>query len=85
MLKNIWWPLFGNFNNLHPEYEVIDYMRRSRFLDYAYIPNFVLIGLEGDGYEFHGRNLTREQFSYERNRDTFLTGLGWRLIHFFIR
>jgi hypothetical protein len=23
-LSNVWWPLRGNFDNLHPEYEVLD-------------------------------------------------------------
>lgn len=36
-LQNVWWPLFGNLDHLHPEYE---------------------------------------------DRDTFLNGLGWRIIHF---
>lgn len=82
-LKNMWWPVFGNLDYIHPEYEVIDYFGRSRFIDNAFLPPYgLMLGLESDGYEFHAQNMTREQFCYERNRDTFLTGLGWRILHF---
>lgn len=29
MLRNVWWPAFGTFASLHPEYEVKDF--RSRY------------------------------------------------------
>jgi very-short-patch-repair endonuclease len=54
LLQNVWWPLFDNFDDLHPEYEVYDWNRKSQFL--------------WPGYSL--------------NRDTFLSGLGWRIIHF---
>ena len=28
LLQNIWWPLFGNLDHLHPEYEVYDWNRK---------------------------------------------------------
>lgn len=35
-LQNVWWPLRGDFNDLHPEYEVLDWRGRSYFADYAF-------------------------------------------------
>lgn len=39
-------------------------------------------GLECDGYQSHVKDMDREKFSYSLNRDTFLSGMGWRIIHF---
>ncbi|MCY9516595.1 hypothetical protein [Paenibacillus apiarius] len=82
LLKNVWWPLFGNFDNLHPEYEVYDWNRKSQFLDVAFLPPFGKFGLECDGFQSHVKDMDREKFSYALNRDTFLTGMGWKMIHF---
>lgn len=38
LLQNVWWPLFGNFDHLHPEYEIYDWNRKSQFLDFAFLP-----------------------------------------------
>lgn len=37
-LRTIWWPLLGRFDDLHPEYEVQDWNRRSQFLDFVFLP-----------------------------------------------
>lgn len=34
-LERVWWPAFGHFQQLHPEYEVYDFRDGSRFLDFA--------------------------------------------------
>lgn len=82
LLQNVWWPLFGNFEHLHPEYEVYDWNRKSQFLDFAFLPPFGRFGLEVDGFQSHVKEMDREKFSYALNRDTFLTGMGWKMIHF---
>jgi hypothetical protein len=82
VLQNIWWPLFGRFEHLHPEYEVYDWNRKSQFLDFAFLPPYGKFGIECDGYQSHIKDMDREKFSYSLNRDTFLTGLGWTMIHF---
>lgn len=81
-LRNVWWPLFGNFNHLHPEYEIYDWNRKSQFLDFAFLTQFGRFGLECDGFQSHVKDMDREKFSYSLNRDTFLTGMGWKMIHF---
>ncbi len=82
LLKNVWWPLFGNLDHLHPEYEVYDWNRKSQYLDFAFLPPFGRFGLECDGFQSHVKDMDREKFSYALNRDTFLTGMGWKMIHF---
>jgi len=82
LLQNVWWPVFGNFDYLHPEYEVYDRNRKSYFLDFAFLPPFGRFDLECDGFQSHVKDMDREKFSYSLNRDTFLTALGWKMIHF---
>ncbi|OCT11530.1 hypothetical protein A8709_07655 [Paenibacillus pectinilyticus] len=81
-LKQVWWPLFESFDNLHPEYEIYDWNRKSQFLDFAYLTSSGRFGIECDGFQSHIKDMDREKFSYALNRDTFLTGMGWRMIHF---
>ena len=39
--RNVWWPLRGNFNDLHPEFEVLDWRGISYFCDFAWLPGYV--------------------------------------------
>lgn len=82
LLEKVWWPIFGSLDNLHPEYEVYDWNRKSQFLDFAFLPGFGQFGIECDGFQSHVKDMDRERFSYSLNRDTFLTGMGWKMIHF---
>ncbi len=50
LLRHVWWPLFGNFDHLHPEYEIYDWNRKSQFLDFAFITPFGRFGIECDGF-----------------------------------
>lgn len=82
LLQNVWWPVFGSLDHLHPEYEVYDWNRKSQFLDFAFLPPFGRFGLECDGFQSHIKDMDREKFNYAVNRETFLTGMGWKMIHF---
>ncbi|WP_258881403.1 hypothetical protein [Paenibacillus sp. sptzw28] len=57
-LSNVWWPAFGNFNELHPEYEVKDFKDGVRYLDFAYFKRDVSLKLciEIDGFGTHWRD-----------------------------
>ncbi|MHA6532546.1 hypothetical protein [Paenibacillus sp. BAC0078] len=82
-LQNVWWPLFESLEHVHPEYEVLDWNRKSQFLDFAFLPaSGGRFGIECDGFQSHIKDMDREKFSYALNRDTFLTGMGWRMLHF---
>ncbi|QQZ60206.1 hypothetical protein JI735_27365 [Paenibacillus sonchi] len=82
-LENIWWPLFESLDHLHPEYEIYDWNRKSQFLDFAFLPaSGIRFGIECDGFQSHIKDMDREKFSYALNRDTFLTAMGWKMLHF---
>lgn len=82
-LQNVWWPLFEALEDLHPEYEIYDWNRKSQFLDFAFLPaSGVRFGIECDGFQSHIKDMDREKFCYALNRDTFLTGMGWKMLHF---
>lgn len=81
-LEQVWWPALGSFDHLHPDYKISDWNRKSIYLDFAYITPLCRIGIECDGYQSHVRDMDREKFRYSLNRDTFLTGMGWRMVHF---
>lgn len=81
-LKYVWWPLYQGFMYLHPEYEVADYKKGSRFLDFAFIHPLFRIAIEIHGFSPHERDVSRYEFTVESRRQTFLTGMGWIIIHF---
>lgn len=81
-LENVWWPAFGQFNYLHPEYEVSDFKDGSRYLDFAYIRRSFLVAIEIDGFGPHARNLNRWQFADQLHRQNHLMIDGWKVIRF---
>ncbi|ULO08626.1 hypothetical protein H1230_07455 [Paenibacillus sp. 19GGS1-52] len=81
-LRNVWWPLRSNFDDLHPEYEILDWRGRSYFADFAFLPGPVKILLEIKGFATHVRDMDRQKYSNELNRETFLSGLGYQVLSF---
>jgi hypothetical protein len=81
-LQNVWYPLFGHLDHLHPEYEIYVWNRKSQFIDFAYLTPFGRFGMECDGFQSHVKDMDREKFSYSLNRETFLTAMGWKMMHF---
>ena len=82
ILKQVWWPLFYHFRNLHPEYEIDDFKDGKRYLDFAYIRPAIRICLEVDGYGPHLKNISRWQFSDSLERQNQLVIDGWTVIRF---
>lgn len=81
-IKNVWWPLFGHFNNLHPEFEVKDYKDGWRFLDFVYLLAGCKICIEIDGFGPHWRDINRNQFSDHLMRQNHLILDGWSVLRF---
>lgn len=81
-LRNIWWPLRGHFTGLHPEYEVTDWRGRSYFADFAWLPGYVKLLIEIKGYAAHVRDMDRQKYCSELNRETFLYAMGYHVISF---
>jgi hypothetical protein len=81
--ENVWWLLKGNFDDLHPEFEVMDWRGRSYFADFAYLPGeYLRLLIEIKGFNSHVRDMDRKGFCNECNRETFLQGVGCRIISF---
>lgn len=81
-LQNVWWPLRGDFDDLHPEYEVLDGQRKSYFADFAFLPGPIKLLFEIKGYAAHVRDMDRLKYCNELNRETFLYGMGYQVISF---
>lgn len=75
-LKNVWWPLFGHFNGIHPEYEVIDWRGMKFFVDFMWIIGDLRIAFEIKGYGPHVEKTDRTKYRRELNREMYLLGLG---------
>lgn len=81
-LENVWWPAFGNFQHLHPEYEVSDFKDGFRYVDYAYIHRSFHACFEIDGYGPHWREVDRWQFADQLMRQNHLVIDDWKVIRF---
>lgn len=81
-LRRVWWPAFKTFRGLHPEYEIIDYDGRRRFLDFAFLEDNIKLAIEIDGYGPHVANLDRWQFINQLRRQNHLILDGWAVLRF---
>lgn len=79
-LERVWWPLFGHFDHLHPEYEVADWRGQPYFVDFAWIRGQCRFAFEIKGYGPHVQNADRTRYRRELNRETFLQTLGFRVV-----
>lgn len=78
----VWWPLFGRFDNLHPEFEVKDFKDGWRFLDFAILVAGCKICIEIDGFGPHSRDIDRNRFSDHLMRQNHLILDGWLVLRF---
>jgi predicted DNA-binding protein (UPF0251 family) len=81
-LRLVWWPAFRNFDHLYAEYEVKDFKDGVRYIDLVYIQPMFRIAIEIDGFGPHERDVTREDYADERDRQTDLCIDRWELIRF---
>ena len=74
----------GGFDDLHPEYEVPDWRGRSHYADYAWLPcdGTVRLLIEIKGFGAHVRDMDRQKYCNELNRETFLQAMGYIVISF---
>jgi len=81
--QNVWYKLKGNFDHLHPEFEVMDWRGRPYFADFAYLPgDDVRLLIEIKDFGMHVRDKVRQGHSRECCRETFLTAIGFIVISF---
>ena len=79
-LKLVWWPIFGHFENLHPEYEVIDWRGAPYFVDFVWLHGHCKFAFEIKGYGPHVQHTDRVRYRRELDRETFLQTLGYRVV-----
>lgn len=79
-LRSVWFPAIGNFNDLHPEWEVRDFSNGYRYLDLAYMPGGARGGIEIQGYGPHARDLDVRRFKDLCRRHCLLTLDGWTFL-----
>lgn len=61
-LRSVWFPCFGNLENLYAEYEVRDFNNGCRYLDLAYLPGKSKGCIEIHGYRPHARDVEVSRF-----------------------
>ncbi|OIA99630.1 transcriptional regulator [Paenibacillus sp. LC231] len=79
-LRSVWFPAIGNFNDLHPEWEVRDFSNGYRYLDLAYMPSGARGGIEIQGYGPHARDLDVRRFKDLCRRHCLLALDGWTFL-----
>ncbi|WP_426451376.1 DNA-binding response regulator [Paenibacillus sp. S-38] len=80
--EQVWWPAFGQFHDLHPEYEVSDFRDGRRYLDFALIRGRHRLAMEIDGYGPHLQRISRTQFADQCMRQNHLILDGWKILRF---
>lgn len=78
--QHVWWPLRGNFEHLHPEYEVLDWRGLSYFCDFAWLMPSVRLIIEVKGFGPHVQDMDGKKYCNELNRKTFLKAMGYEVI-----
>ncbi|MEX1030427.1 MAG: DNA-binding response regulator [Paenibacillaceae bacterium] len=81
-LEKVWFPIFGQLDHLHPEYEVTDFKDSYRYIDFAYLHHWLRLAIEIDPFGTHHRDMSRDEFSDERDRQNDLIIDGWKVIRF---
>ncbi len=79
-LRLIWFPVMGNFDHLHPEYEIRDLHSQIRYLDLVYMPDGVKGCIEIHGYRSHARDIEVIRFKDLCMKQALLVLDDW---HFF--
>lgn len=69
-IEQVWWPLAGHFQGLHPEYEVKDWRGRSYFVDILWEVGSSRIAFEIMDFGSHGTD--RSKYRMDLNRGLFL-------------
>lgn len=77
-VESIWWPLVGHFQNLHPEYEMLDWRGRSYFVDFMWVLGSLRFAIEIMDYGSHGKDRTK--YRMDLNRGLFIQSQQCHLV-----
>ncbi len=81
-LKKVWWPLVGNFDHLHPEYEVRDWRGRVYYEDFVYLSGHLKLLIRVENFVPNAVDMDSQEYSDQLNRESFLQASGFRVISF---
>ncbi|TVX99712.1 DNA-binding response regulator [Cohnella terricola] len=81
-LEHVWWPVVGNLDDLHPEYEFIDARGKYSYMDYGYIRDPGPTCIECDGFGTHARDTDRYTFMRGLDRQNEIVLGGWNILRF---
>ncbi|QGQ98450.1 hypothetical protein EHS13_28000 [Paenibacillus psychroresistens] len=79
-MERVWWHIFGNFDDLHPEYEVMDWRGKPYFIDLVWKPGRCKFAFEVKGYGPHVQDTDRIRYRRELDREIYLQILGFRVV-----
>jgi hypothetical protein len=80
LFSEVLWPIFQSFDGFSLEYEFKNRSGVSMFVDAFYHPlNFAF---ESEGFAYHAEMITRDRFSFERERIRTLVWYGYHYIPF---
>lgn len=79
-LQKVWWSLVGSLNDLHPEYEVVDWRGMKFFVDLMLCVGDARIAFEIKGYGPHVEQADRTRYRRELNRELFLQTIGVKVV-----
>lgn len=80
--ETIWYPVIPNLTFLHPEYELRDFNGKLRFIDYAWLREWVKLAIEIDPYGTHAANISKWQHDDNMMRHNHLLLDGWFILRF---
>ncbi|PLT44627.1 hypothetical protein B8V81_3058 [Paenibacillus pasadenensis] len=78
-LKEIWWPVFGRLDDLHPQYEVQDEKGAPVFLDFAWLQGNQYFHIAVKEFETYARQ-TEEERNREMMFNAYMTICGYRML-----
>ena len=80
--EKIWWVLKGNFDRLHPEFELLDWRSKPYFADFVYfsLAGVLKLIIEIKGFGTHVQEMDRQGHRKECERELFFEGLGYRVV-----
>ena len=79
-LKKVWWPIVGQFDDVHPEYEVADWRGMKFFVDIMFCIGDAKVAFEIKGYGPHVEQADRTRYRRELNRELFLQAIGVKVV-----
>jgi hypothetical protein len=80
-LEKAWWELYGNFDGLHPEYEILDWRGYPFYADFMWSNGSVKFVIEVQDFSSHVQNMDRDGYRRELNRGLFMKSLQFNLVY----